>query len=174
MSSILGIVGSLRSESVNGRIARAAAEVVDELTVHDVSQLPLYHGDEEAAGPPAAAVALHDAAGAADGVVFFSPEYNSSFPAVTKNVIDWLSRPPRHHEGTAVTMITATPGRRAGRGVREHFATVMAHQPVRVFETLGLGSYGERLGPDGHVLDATVEEVAQFLARFAAFAESDA
>ncbi len=172
MTSILGIVGSLRTESVNGRIARAAADVVDVLTVHDVSQLPLYDGDEEAAGPPAAVVALHEAAAAADGVVFFSPEYNSSFPAVTKNVIDWLSRPPRPHEGSAVTMITATPGRRAGRGVREHFASVMEHQPVRVFETLGLGSYGERLDPDGRVVAGTVEEVAEFLGRFAAFADS--
>ncbi len=169
MASLLGIVGSLRAASVNALVARTAADAFPDLTLHDVSSLPLYHGDDEASGPPAAAVALHAAVDAADGVVFFSPEYNSSFPAVTKNVIDWMSRPPRAYEGTAVTLIAASPGGRAGLGVREHFTSVMAHQPVRVFDTLGLGRYRERMDADGSLDEATVSEVAEFLRVFAEF-----
>lgn len=169
MATLLGIVGSLRTGSVNALVARTAAAAVPDLTLHDVAALPFYHGDEEASGPPAAVVALHAAVAAADGVVFFTPEYNGSFPAVTKNVIDWMSRPPRSYEGTAVTVVAASPGGRAGLGMREHFTSVMAHQPVRVFETLGLGRYGERMGADGELDDSTVAEVVDFLRVFGEF-----
>ncbi|MEL6894240.1 MAG: NADPH-dependent FMN reductase [Actinomycetota bacterium] len=170
MASLLGLVGSLRSGSVNGLVARTAAGLVDELTLHDLRSLPLYDGDAEESGPPSAATDLHTAVVAADGIVFFTPEYNSSFPAVTKNAVDWMSRPPRAYDGKAVTMIVASPGGRAGLGVREHFETTMAHQPVRLFETLGLGRYGDRLTPDGTLDTETTDEVVDFLGRFGRFA----
>ncbi|MEM1332829.1 MAG: NADPH-dependent FMN reductase [Actinomycetota bacterium] len=173
MSSIVGIIGSLRSGSVNAIVARAAAARHDAVTLHDISDLPLYHGDEEEAGPPAAATALHDVVAAADGVVFFTPEYNSSYPAVTKNAIDWLSRPPGSWEGKAMTMVVASPGGRAGAGVREHFESTIGFRPVRVFPTLGLGSYGERLTPEGELNDETTAELMAFLDRFAEFAAGD-
>lgn len=56
-----------------------------------------------------------------NGIIFFTPEYNSSFPAVTKNVIDWLSREPHGWNDKAVTAVAATPSRRAGAGVLGHF-----------------------------------------------------
>ncbi len=172
MASLLGIVGSLRSASVNGLVARTAAGLDDALTLFDVSALPLYDGDAEAAGPPDAVTALQSAVADVDGIVFFSPEYNSSFPAVTKNVIDWLSRPPRAYEGRAATMVVATPGGRAGLGVREHFASVMAHQPVRVFEPIGLGRYGDRMTADGSLDEATTAELLGFLRDFGEFADA--
>lgn len=171
-SGIVGIVGSLRGGSVHGLLARTAAARRDDLTLFDTASLPLYDGDAEAAGPPAAALALHEAVAGAAGVVFFSPEYNSSFPAVTKNAIDWMSRPPRSYEGRAVTMITTSPGGRAGLGVREHFATIMGFQPVRLFDTLGLARYGDRLDASGELDDDTMAEVDEFLGRFAEFARS--
>ncbi len=48
----------------------------------------MYNHDEETAGPPADVIALHAAVRDADGIVLFSPEYNSSLPAVTENVTD--------------------------------------------------------------------------------------
>ncbi len=175
--SLLAIVGSLRSGSVNAATARAAAGAAPEgvdIVPHEVHDLPLYNGDHEDAGPPAEMVALHAAVAASDGVIFFSPEYNGSFPAVTKNAIDWLSRPPTSWEGTPITLVATTPGPRAGLSLREHFTTVMTRMPTRLFDTLGLGSYGERIS-DGEITDSeTISELGDFLARFADFCRSDA
>jgi chromate reductase len=68
MKSILFLVGSLRAESLNARLARVAA-----------AKLP-------------------DAIRDADGVFWTTPEYNYAFPGIVKNAIDWTTRPmlPRH------------------------------------------------------------------------------
>ena len=167
------VIGSLRRGSVNAALARAAITNAPEgmgLVPHDVRDLPFYDGDIEDAGPPPEVVALHDAIAASDGLVIFSPEYNSSFPALTKNVVDWFTRPPRAWADKPVTMAVTTPGGRAGLGLRSHFAATMAHQPIRLFEPLGLGNYRDRLDDDGEFRNAeTVTELVQFLSAFGAF-----
>lgn len=169
--SILAIVGSLRTGSVNAAMARAAASsAADGVTVivHSVADLPLYDGDIEDQGLPESVAALHDAVKAADGVLLFSPEYNGSFPAVTKNVIDWLSRPPKAWEDQAISLVAASPGGRAGQGVRDHFSAIMSRQPVRLFETMGIGSCGDKLNEDGELTDPqTGADLADFVSRFA-------
>jgi chromate reductase, NAD(P)H dehydrogenase (quinone) len=171
--NLVGIVGSLRTGSANGSMARSAVVATPaeaSLTLHDVRNVPFYDGDVEAEGLPDSVTALHDVVGACDGLIFFSPEYNGSFPAVTKNVIDWLTRPPRSWEGTPITMITLSPGPRAGAGVRSHFSAIMEFQPIRIFETLGIGSYPDKVDGDGKVTDeATLDELTAFLARFIEF-----
>jgi len=172
---IVGIIGSLRSGSVNRAAARAAfAAAGDDHDVEfvDLADVPLYNGDIEAQGLPASVQSLHDAVGAADGLMIFSPEYNGSFPAVTKNAIDWLSRPPGSWDGTAVTMIVASPGPRAGLGLREHFDAIMAHQPIRAFPALGIGSYGDKM-TNGEFTDAdALNEIADHVASFLTFCEA--
>ena len=170
---LIAVAGSLRVASVNHEFARVAAKADIAgvtMNLHDAGRLPLYNGDDEAAGPPHEVRALIDAVGAADGLMLFSPEYNGSFPAMTKNVIDWLSRPPRlAWDGKPVTMVVATPGPRAGAGVRTHFDTTMTRQPVRAFESIGFGGYGERM-TDGRLTDPdTITELTSFVERFAAF-----
>lgn len=168
---LVGIVGSLRSGSVNGALARAAVNVLSDdvvLSLHSVAELPLYNGDEDLAGPPAQVRALREVVRHADGIVLFSPEYNGSLPAVTKNVIDWLSRDASTWEHAGITMISISPGGRAGLGAREHFSAIMQRQAPRLFETLGLGNYLDRLDGDGHVTDpATLALLNDFLLRFA-------
>lgn len=174
--NVLAIVGSLRNGSVNAATARAAASAAPDgvaVTLHDVSNVPLYNGDEEDAGPPPPVAALHAAVDAHDGVILFSPEYNGSFPAVTKNVIDWLSRPPKSWDGVPLTLVATTPGPRAGRGIREHFSTIMERQPVRLFETYGIGSYRDKLDNGELVEEDTVAELGDFVGRFAEFCRSD-
>ena len=172
--TLTGIVGSLRRASVNGAFARAATARTPEnvsLTIHGVDDLPFYNGDVETAGLPGSVDDLHAVVDASDGVIFFSPVYNGSFPAVTKNAIDWLSRPPKKWEGVAMTMVTASPGRRAGLGVRDHFTAIMERQPVRLFETLGVGASGDKLDQHGALADpATLDALDDFVARFADFA----
>ena len=143
--------------------------------IHPIADLPLYNGDVEAQGLPESVAKLHEVAARSDALLFFTPEYNSSFPAVTKNVIDWLSRPPHAWNGKAVSAIAATPGRRAGAGVLGHFGQSLGRLPVRLFpETLGIGSFHSKLDEAGELDDqATRDQLAAFLSRFAAFARAD-
>lgn len=171
-AELVAVVGSLRRASLNAATARAAATVADpaSLTIHDVSELPFYDGDVEAVGLPPPVRRLNEVVGACDGLMLFSPEYNGSFPAVTKNVIDWLSRPPKVWEDLPIALVATSPGSRAGLGVREHFTAILERRPVRLFGTLGMGSVSDRLGEDGELaeLDA-LAELADFVSRFADF-----
>lgn len=173
---LVGIVGSLRAGSVNAAAARAAVALVGDaasMTLLDVRDVPLYHGDEEEAGPPAPVLELREQVRAADGIVLFSPEYNTSLPAVTKNVIDWLSRDSAVWEGTAITMVTMSPGGRAGKSARDHFEAIMARQAPRLFSTVGFGGSADRLDEHGEISDVeTLDELRSFLVDLASFCAS--
>lgn len=92
------LVGSLRSDSVNRKLAELLAEQVPEgVTVDIVDGLglvPFYNEDiDNPSDIPASAAALRERVGAADRVLAVTPEYNGTMPAVLNNAIDWLSRP---------------------------------------------------------------------------------
>lgn len=176
--NILAIVGSLRSASVNRATARAAIAVAPDdvsITILPIGDVPLYNGDVEDRGVPDAVTALHDAVDAADGVIFFTPEYNGSLPAVTKNVIDWLSRPPQALEQTPLAGVATTPGGRAGAEVLGHFEQIFDHMRAEYprFESLGIGSYGDKLDEQGEIADdATRAEIADWIENFVTFVNS--
>jgi NAD(P)H-dependent FMN reductase len=95
---ILALVGSLRAGSHNRQLAEAAVKHAPEgveVVLHEgLADIPFYNEDIDVEGTvPAAAAALRVAAGQADALLLFSPEYNGTIPAVLKNAIDWLSRP---------------------------------------------------------------------------------
>jgi chromate reductase, NAD(P)H dehydrogenase (quinone) len=96
---ILVIPGSLRSGSHNAKLAAAAAyqfaQAGAEVTRISLSDfpLPIYDGDlQTKSGVPKHAINLKRMMAAHHGVLFVTPEYNSSVPPLVKNVIDWLSR----------------------------------------------------------------------------------
>lgn len=92
---ILAVVGSLRAESYNRQLALAAKEIVDDranFELLEYSDLPLMNEDIEFPAPEAVKKA-RDSVKSADGIWFFTPEYNHFFPGVLKNLLDWLSRP---------------------------------------------------------------------------------
>jgi NAD(P)H-dependent FMN reductase len=102
---VLVIPGSLRSGSLNARLAAAAAyELAQsgvEVTRISLSDfpLPIYDGDLQArSGMPKNAINLKRMIGAHHGVLIVTPEYNSSVPALIKNTIDWVSRVQDPHE----------------------------------------------------------------------------
>ncbi len=94
---ILAISGSLRADSHNTKLLRAAAELVPdgvEFEVWDgLKAVPPFDEDDEVGGVPAAVAKLYDAIAGADAILFATPEYNSSIPGQLKNAIDWASRP---------------------------------------------------------------------------------
>jgi len=94
---ILGISGSLRAESFNTRLLKAACELIREegvvFEIHEIARIPLYNSDLDGGTKPEPVVDLIDAITGADGVLFATPEYNYSISGVLKNAIDWASRP---------------------------------------------------------------------------------
>jgi len=93
---VLGISGSLRKNSVNAGLLRAAAAVAPQgisVDIFDLSPIPLYNEDLLTAGVPGPVSAFKDAIATADALLIATPEYNYSIPGVLKNAIDWASRP---------------------------------------------------------------------------------
>ena len=96
---ILVIPGSLRTGSLNAKLAAAAAYQLAQANV-EVTRLsladfplPIYDGDlQSKSGVPKNAVNLKRMIGAHHGVLMVTPEYNSSVPPLLKNAIDWVSR----------------------------------------------------------------------------------
>jgi len=94
---LLAISGSLRRDSHNTRLLRAAAQLAPapaELELFDgLKDVPPYDADDDLDPAPEGAARLREAIAAADGVLIATPEYNSSLPGQLKNALDWASRP---------------------------------------------------------------------------------
>ncbi len=94
---LLAISGSLRGDSWNTRLLEAAAELVgdgvDLELWSGLKALPPYDEDDDRGLQPPAVAALRAALERADGVLFATPEYNTSIPGQLKNALDWISRP---------------------------------------------------------------------------------
>lgn len=126
---VLGISGSLRKGSFNSMALRAAQKLAPagmEISMADISQIPMYNDDVRAAGEPAAVTALKAQVRAADAVLIVTPEYNFSIPGVLKNTLDWLSRPPEPpFDGKTVAIMGASPGPVGTARVQYHMRQVM-------------------------------------------------
>lgn len=102
---IVAIVGSLRKESFNLKLALKIKELIGDkadfefLDYHDV---PLMNQDIEFPAPEAVK-RVREEVKSADAIWFFTPEYNHFFPGVLKNLIDWLSRPISQTEPQVLT-----------------------------------------------------------------------
>jgi len=92
---ILGIAGSLRQQSFNRGLLRAAQELAPDgatIETFELDGIPGFNQDEEGQ-PPTKIVELKQRIRSADAILFVTPEYNYSVPGVLKNAIDWASRP---------------------------------------------------------------------------------
>jgi len=133
---VCGIAGSLRRDSYNRALLRAAGELAPremEIRIFDqVAQIPLFNQDVEAQGDPEAVQALKDAIRTADALLIATPEYNHGVSGVLKNAIDWASRPARDSvlDGKPTAVFGASPGitgtARAQSQLRQTLASVGA------------------------------------------------
>jgi chromate reductase len=119
------LVGSLRKASFNRMLANALISLAPsslKLDILEIGQLPLYNEDLDTAVPPAPWTAFRQRVKAADAVLFVTPEYNRSVPAVLKNALDVGSRP----YGSSVwdrkpgAVVSASPGAIGGFGANHH------------------------------------------------------
>ena len=177
MIKLLGISGSLRAQSYNTALLRAAQAqagdgfALDAATLHGI---PLYDGDaEHRDGPPTAVVELKERIVASDGVLLVTPEYNNGIPGVFKNAIDWLSRPAAEIPAVFGDRPVALVGASAGG-----FGTILAQDAwLPVLRTLGsrfwaggrllVSRAGQAFDADGRLVDErTRAQLAQFLAAY--------
>lgn len=118
------IVGSLRKDSINRKLAHALIEMAPaslKLEIVEIGELTLYNQDHDAS-PPAAWTAFRDRIRAADAVLFVTPEYNRSVPAALKNALDVGSRPYGQSVwgGKPAAIVSASPGAMGGFGANHH------------------------------------------------------
>lgn len=176
---IVAVCGSLRKESFNRKLLRALADrAPDGVDVEfaDWSAVPVYDGDLEAAGFPAAVTALQDHLASADALLIASPEYNGGVPGALKNALDWCTRNGRMAEvfgGRPTALTGATPG-----GVGTRFAQAAW---LQTFRQLGVDAWmaGQLYVAQAHTLfdddgqltdDDMAERCTRFMAGFTAFA----
>ena len=132
MSRIAIVVGSLRAQSINRRVARALT-LLPQAEGHDfvfieIGDLPLYNQDDDK-NPPAAAVRLKQDIRAADGVIFLTPEYNRSIPGVLKNALDHASRPygDSAWAGKPAGVLGVSPGAAGTAMAQQHLRNVLSY-----------------------------------------------
>ena len=165
--SVLGICGSLRKGSFNTAALRTAIELRPpgmEVTVADISQIPLYDEDVRAQGFPAPVETLRQQIKAADALLFACPEYNYSMSGVLKNAIDWASRPPdQPFAGKPAAIIGAAAGRAGSARAQGDLRRSMVFLdmfPLNKPEVL-IGQAQTKFDADGRLTD----EVARNLIR---------
>jgi chromate reductase len=138
----------------------------------EIRGIPVYDADVEAEGDPAPVAEFKRAVGAADGLLIATPEYNYGVPGVTKNVIDWASRPPRKSvlDGKPVAVMGATPGTwgtaRGQAQLRQAFTFTNSYA-MQQPEIL-VARAREKFDDEGRLVDDTTREyLGKFLAAFA-------
>jgi chromate reductase len=118
------IVGSLRKDSINRKVANALVELAPaslKLSIIEIGQLPIYNQDGDESPPPAW-TQFRERIASADAVLFVTPEHNRSVPAALKNAIDVGSRPygKSAWNGKPGAVVSASPGSIGGFGANHH------------------------------------------------------
>jgi chromate reductase, NAD(P)H dehydrogenase (quinone) len=157
---VLAISGSLRRDSHNSTLLRAAAELVPpsvELEIfHGLKAVEPYDEDDDLGAGPDGARRLRDAIESADAILIATPEYNSSIPGQLKNAIDWASRPLRDNAlwGKPVAVVGASTGMFGAVWSQAEVRKAAAASGARVIETeLPVGHADEAFTEEGRLAD---------------------
>jgi chromate reductase, NAD(P)H dehydrogenase (quinone) len=162
---ILGIAGSLRADSHNVRLLRAAAETLPPgvtLELWDgLRDVPLYDEDVDKDRTPDGVRALREVIADADAILISTPEYNASIPGVLKNALDWASRP------YATNVLRGKPAAVVGASTGLFGAVWAQAETRKVLKTIGahvledelpLGLADDAWDPDGRLLDPELRD----------------
>jgi chromate reductase len=172
------LLGSLRRGSFNAAVARALPALTPAgVTIEPLGSIggfPIYDGDVETQGIPAAVTAMGEAIGRADGVIVVTPEYNYSIPGGLKNAIDWLSRlKPQPFIDKPVALESASPGMLGGARAQYHLRQTFVMLEARVFNKpeVFVSQVNHKIdAQSGELTDPPTRDViAKQLAGFAAF-----
>jgi chromate reductase len=160
---ILAISGSLRRDSHNTALLRAAEELLgrgDSLDLWEgLREVPPYDQDDDVETAPAAVASLRAAVAAADAVLISTPEYNSSVPGALKNALDWASRPlaTSVFRNKPVAVIGSSAGMFGAVWAQAELRKVLATMGARVAEVeVAVGRAQEKFDTDGRLVDDEV------------------
>jgi chromate reductase len=157
---VLGISGSLRRDSHNTRLLRAAADTLPpgvELELFDgLAELPLYNEDLDTDPCAEPVDRLRRAIADADALLIATPEYNASIPGVLKNAIDWASRPFPENvlRDRPVAVMGASTGLFGAVWAQAELRKVLHHAGARVVDgELPIGLAGNAFAGDAALAD---------------------
>jgi len=175
------LVGSLRKDSFNRKLAKALAVLAPEtlkLEILEIGQLPLYNQDLDD-NPPAPWPPFRQRVKAADAVLFVTPEYNRSVPGVLKNAIDVGSRPYGQSawDGKPGAIISVSPGAIGAFGANHHLrqSLVFLNVPAMPQPEAYIGGAAGLFDGAGNLTnDSTKEFLRKYLQAFAAWIEANA
>jgi chromate reductase len=174
------LVGSLRKASFNGMLANALISLAPsslKLDIVEIGQLPFYNEDLETDPPPAPWTAFRQRVKAADAVLFVTPEYNRSVPAVLKNALDVGSRP----YGSSVwdrkpgAIASASPGTIGAFGANHHLrqSLVFLNVPTMQQPEAYVGRVDKLFDEHGKLVsDGTGKFLQEFMQAFASWVNS--
>ena len=167
------IVGSLRKESYNLKIANALISQAPHslsLEIVGIGNLPMFNEDLENTPLPEWE-SFRKEIKAVDGVIFLTPEHNRSIPAVLKNAIDAGSRPYGQNvwNGKPGAVISASIGNISGFGANHHLRQILVgvNIPVMVQPEVYIGGASALFDKQGKLInDSTKDFLNTFLAAF--------
>ena len=178
MSKIVVIVGSIRRDSINRKLAEALTKLAKpgtQFTFSRIDDLPMFSQDLEPS-PPASVIRLREEVQAADGVLIVTPEYNRSIPGVLKNAIDWASRPygKNSFDGKPTAAIGTAMGNIGTAAAQQHLRSILAYLNVILMgQPEGYIVYKKDMVDDaGQVADESVRKFLQlYMDKFTAWVE---
>jgi len=170
--NILGIVGSIRKDSIHKQIFNHYKEIAKgqfDLSEGSIVSFPMYDGENM---DNAEVVKLADQIRNADGVIFFSPEYNYSIPGSLKNALDFLSRvDPQPFAGKPAAIVGASPGAAGTARMQYHLRQVGVFLDLQFLnkpEVMISGAFSKIT--DGRITDSsTIEFLGMHAKAFEAF-----
>ena len=167
---VVSIVGSLRADSYNRKLLRAATELspqnLELVAWNGLKQVPPFDEDDEHA-PTHAVLDLRRAIADADVLLLITPEYNGSLPGALKNAVDWASRPRENAvlRGKPVAVAGVSPSPSGARSAQADARRVLARAGALVLEpTVAVPAAYQRFGTDGALTDAAIRaQLREFL-----------
>ena len=163
------LVGSLRKESWNRKIANALIKLAPttlQLEIINIGELPFYNEDIESVAPEKW-VSFRKEIQAVDGVLFVTPEYNRSVPAVLKNAIDVGSRPygKSSWDGKPGAVVSVSLGQMAAFGANHHLrqSLVFINVPAMAQPEAYIGNAASLFDENGNLIN---ESTTKFLIKF--------
>ncbi|MEO6340922.1 MAG: NAD(P)H-dependent oxidoreductase [Caulobacteraceae bacterium] len=174
------IVGSLRKQSLNRKMAHALAAAAPDgmtLKVVEIGDLELYNEDLDTT-PTAAWTAFREQIKPVDAVLFVTPEYNRSVPGVLKNALDVGSRPYGSSvwSGKPGAVVSVSPGAMGGFGANHHLrqSLVFLDVPTMPQPEAYIGGGAKLFDDEGALInDGTKGFIAKFMQAFAAWMEAN-
>jgi chromate reductase len=164
---ILAVSGSLRADSFNTSLLRAAIDAAPEgvevelFEPSALGDLPLYDQDLDGGDVPVSVERLRQAWGSADAILFSTPEYNGSVPGGLKNAVDWASRPVRESSLTnqTVAVVGASTGQFGAMWAQADLRKILGVAGARVVgDELPVTRAQEKFDQSGRLLDAELHE----------------